>query len=127
MFMSREPIFGVHAILGGQLVGGFHHEGSGVRDAGSLDLTIPVGLALGHPDAYSLGVYAAPYAEVGVGREGSARDCPNFCQFALGGDKVMAAAGVGMGARVSLNRFALSGFMHSRHFLSLGVSVRVGH
>jgi hypothetical protein len=125
-FLSREPISRLHATLGGQLVAGFRHERYGVRDAGSLDLTIPVGLALGHPDAYSFAVYAAPYAAVGVGREWYASDCRDYC-YALGGNKGMGAAGVGMGARISLNRFALSGFMPSRRFLSLSVSVRLGH
>jgi hypothetical protein len=65
-------------------------------------------VSLGAPSNPSLGIFAVPYAEVGLARRWgfSPAGCPGFCDFSLSDVGLRHAFGVGAGARLSFGRIA---------------------
>ena len=128
-FVRRSLADGLlHGTIGGQLTGGYRHR-TYASQAGALNMTIPIGISVGNPDGNSLALYAAPYAELGVERY-RLRHCPNgSCITTVGGAETMHAAGVGLGIRGSLGRFAIAIFGQDwgipRHVVQ-GSSVTLG-
>jgi hypothetical protein len=112
-FAARPLTSGIHASVGGQLVGGYQYNRYGPHNSAALNLTIPLALTLGDAnrpaiEGPSLALYAAPYAELGM-MHTYTFDCPVPTQCSLD-DKGLggiAAAGIGAGTRASFGRFAL--------------------
>ncbi len=83
----------IHTSIGGELVGGNRHATRSSFNAAAANVTMPFGLTFGDPNrplvsGPTLAIYAAPYAEAALASDAS---------YALG---------VGIGARLSLGRFA---------------------
>ena len=99
----------LHGAIGTELVAGFQHRNYAPRDAGAVNLTAPVGVSLGDPSSTSLGFYVAPYVESGIMRTSEAvpGSCAPYCNYQLSDARLRSAAGVGLGGRVALGRFAL--------------------
>jgi hypothetical protein len=134
-FVRRSLANGLlHGTLGGQVTGGYRHR-SYAMDAGGLNMTIPVAVTIGNPDGRSLAVYAAPYAELGVERY-RVRHCQVTCVVTPGQAESAQAAGVGLGMRASLGRFAVGIFaqdfgvprhlVQSTSIVTLGFSLQLG-
>ncbi|HEY2376011.1 MAG TPA: hypothetical protein VGH98_08565 [Gemmatimonadaceae bacterium] len=67
------------------------------QNGSPLDLTIPVGLAFGHPNSYSLAVYAA-VCQLGVGRERYTTTIAKTSMITLGillDDRLLRRRGIG--------------------------------
>jgi hypothetical protein len=99
----------LHGAIGAEVVAGFRHGPFGPRDAGALNLTVPVGVSLGDPSGTSLGFYAAPYAESGLTRawEAVPGSCTPYCSSRLSDTRLSSVAGVGVGGRAAIRRFSL--------------------
>ena len=126
----------LHGTVGGQFTGGYRHR-SYISDAVALNMTIPVGISVGDPDGKSLMLYAAPYAELGVEHLRVGYCSYNgSCTEPAWARRASEAAGVGLGARASVGRFAIGAFARDvggrRHLVpdftvvSLGLSVQLG-
>jgi hypothetical protein len=98
----------LHGAIGTELVAGFRHEPYAPRDAGALNLTVPVGVSLGDPSSTSLGLYAAPYVESGLMRvwETVPGSCTPYCNSRLSDTRLWNVAGVGVGGRAAIRRFS---------------------
>ena len=128
----------LHGAIGTELVAGFRHDVFAPRDAGALRLTVPVGLSLGNPSRTSVSLYAAPYVESGIMRiwEQDTPSCTPYCNYRLGDQKLRSAAGLGVGSRIALGRWALEILLRDMgwqdgHFDgggegALGVTYRLG-
>lgn len=103
---SRDVAGPLHGTFGAELVGGFLHAEGAPQNAGAVRLTLPVGLTLGDPSGWSLGVYAAPYAESALDRQWHTTSGCNFVCYNLSGVALHSALGVGTGLRLSLGRLA---------------------
>ena len=100
----------LHGTIGGEVTGGYRHR-SYSSNAGALNMTIPVGISVGDPDGKSLMVYGAPYAELGVAQVRVGYCSYNgTCNQPAWARRAMSAAGVGVGARASVGRFAIGAF-----------------
>ena len=108
---TRELPGRIYLAAGAELLGGLTHIRGATHEAGSIDLTAPLGLSFGNPSGPSLGFYAAPYAEAGLGRQLVNAPCAQGLQCsALGGVGLSQALGLDAGIRVSFGRFS-AGFM----------------
>jgi len=108
--MAAHDLAGpLHGAIGTELVAGFRHEPFAPRDAGALNLTVPVGVSLGDPSGTSLGFYAAPYVESGLTRawETIPGSCTPYCSSRLSDTGLSSVAGVGVGGRAAIRRFSL--------------------
>jgi hypothetical protein len=136
-FVRRSLASGLlHGTVGGQVTGGYRHR-SYAMDAGGLNMTIPVGVTVGNPDRRSLALYAAPYTELGV-EHFRIRSCPvnGACGATTGKVESVYAAGMGMGMRASLGRFAVGIFaqdfggrrrwIQSTSIMTIGFSMQLG-
>lgn len=136
-FVRRSLANGfLHGTLGGQVTGGYRHR-SYAMNAGGLNMTIPLAVTVGNPDRTSLALYAAPYAELGV-EHYRVPLCPanGSCTATAGRAESMHAAGVGLGMRASLGRFAVGIFaqdvgvprhlVQSTSIVTLGFSWQLG-
>lgn len=111
---TRELAGNMYATVGGELLGGVRHTRFAPHEVGAIDLTAPLGLIFGNPSGPSLGFYAAPYAEAGVGRQwvnnapcGQVPACSTLSDVGL-----THALGMDAGFRLSFGRFS-AGFMLS--------------
>jgi hypothetical protein len=125
-FVRHDAASALHMTVGGQLMSAFRHLSSPSLDAGSLNLTIPLAITAGDPKGGSIGVYAAPFAETGIGRHGVSNGCPQACNFGLSDATRMDAAGIGAGVRASVGRFAFNAYIPARYALTLGLTLGVG-
>ena len=108
---TRELPGQIHVTLGGELLGGVRHTPVAPREAGAIDMTVPLGLSFGSPSGPSLGFYAAPYAEAGAGRQWVNAPCGQGLQCSTLGDVGLThALGVDAGIRMAFGRFS-AGFM----------------
>ena len=135
-FVKRDLGGSLFGTIGGEIVGGYRHLDFRPRSAAAVDLTIPLGLALGDPDARSLAFYAAPYAEAGLAHPWvrPATCAPTFST--LSGPQLGHALGMRVGMRMSFGRLAaevMTGdVVGPRHFhfidelWSLGFTYRFG-
>ena len=109
--------------IGTELVAGFRHGPFAPRDAGAVNLTVPVGVSLGDPSSTSLGLYAAPYVESGIMRvrEKVPGSCTPYCSIRLSDTGLWNVAGVGVGGRAAIRRFSFELLfrdvqLHNRRF-----------
>lgn len=125
--VKRSLAGAVYALVGGQLSAGYLHTVYHPHDAGAVDLTIPVGIALGEPDSYSFTAYVTPYAEVGMMRI-THWSCPPFggCRFSTGNTELVHGLSAAAGTRVSINRFSIDLAVPNAGALTLGLVYRVG-
>ena len=108
--IAAHDFFGpLRGAIGTELVAGFRHEPRAPRDAGAVSLTAPIGLSVGDPSGTSLGLYAAPYVESAMMRawERDLQSCTPYCNYHLGDTGLRSAAGVGIGGRAAVGRWAL--------------------